>query len=80
MLAIDGRTRIASSGRPTRGSRVDIRVAPRPTAHARCTRTRGAKLVACAAEGGSESTREVRSTWLGLGLGLGLGLRARARA
>ena len=34
MLAIDGRTRIASSGRPTRGSRVDIRVAPRPTAHA----------------------------------------------
>ena len=28
-----------------------------------CTRTRGAKLVACAAEGGSESTREVRSTW-----------------
>ena len=31
MLAIDGQTRIASSRRPTRGLRVDIRVAPRPS-------------------------------------------------
>jgi len=30
MVAIDGRTRIASSHRPSRGSRVDVRVAPRP--------------------------------------------------
>ena len=40
------------------------------TACARCTHARGAKLVACAAEGGCESTRELRSTWA----------RARARA
>ena len=32
-------------------------------------RTRGAKLVARAAEGGSEHEREVRITWVSLGLG-----------
>ena len=77
MLAIDGRTRIASSGRPTRGSRVDIRAAPRPSprnppAPGWPPHTHGAKLIACVAEVGSESTRELRSTWAKA--------RARARA
>ena len=78
MLAIDGRTRIASSRRPTRGSRVDIRVAPRPTAHAHA-RARVAPNSSLVPLKVAARARE-RCAAPGLGLGLRVRVRARARA
>ena len=61
------------SGVPRGSASVGVESAPPVPGwlpHAPDARTRGAKLVACAAEGGSESTRELRSTWARTGLRL----------